>query len=113
MSASFAARSRATQHITFEETKCRGSPRASQMPWSGSLHKRTAHSACDSTIGQSLLGRRWERHVEQDRVENGAEDVVLALGKGAVADPHWLRPLVAGQLVAGRSQRRRLRLGPA
>lgn len=34
-SASVMARSSATQHITFEWTKCRGSPRTSQMPLSG------------------------------------------------------------------------------
>ena len=40
--------------------------------------------------------------VEQDRVEHRAEDVVLALVEGAVADPHRSRARVAGEVVAGR-----------
>ena len=48
--------------------------------------------------GQALRVAR----VEQDRVEHGAEDVVLALVEGAVADAHRARAGVAGELVAGR-----------
>ncbi len=40
--------------------------------------------------------------VEQDRVEHGAEDVVLALVVRAVADPHRLRARVAGEVVERR-----------
>ena len=40
--------------------------------------------------------------VEQDRVEHGAEDVVLALVEGAVADPHRAGARVAGEVVARR-----------
>ena len=40
--------------------------------------------------------------VEEERVEDGAEDVVLALVEGAVADPHRPRPGVAGELVERR-----------
>ena len=40
--------------------------------------------------------------VQQDRVEHRAEDVVLPLVEGAVADPHRARALVAGELVTGR-----------
>ena len=40
--------------------------------------------------------------VEQDRVEHRAEDVVLALVEGAVADPHRSRARIAGEVVAGR-----------
>ena len=40
--------------------------------------------------------------VEQDRVEHRAEDVVLALVEGAVADPHRPRAGVAGEVVARR-----------
>ena len=40
--------------------------------------------------------------VQQDRVEDGAEDVVLALVERAVADAHGPRARVAGQLVARR-----------
>ena len=63
MSASFAARSIATQHISFEDTYCRGAPRASQMPWSGSRQTRIAHSAWASTIGHSRRESRWLRSV--------------------------------------------------
>ena len=38
--------------------------------------------------------------VQQDRVQHRAEDVVLALVEGAVADPHRARAGVAGEVVA-------------
>ena len=38
--------------------------------------------------------------VQQDRVQRGAEDVVLALVEGAVADAHRARAGVAGEVVA-------------
>ena len=69
-------------------------------PWSGFLHTALAHSACDRTIGHSLLGERPECPVWEDRVEDRAEDVVLALVEGGVSDPHRSRPRVAGQLVS-------------
>ena len=73
------------------------------MPWSGSRQTFVAHSACDSTIGHSRRGSRCAvARVEQDRVEHGAEDVVLALVEGAVADPHRARAGVAGEVVARR-----------
>ena len=53
----------ATQHINFDETYCWGSPRASQMPWSGRRQTSVAHLAWDSTIGHSRPGRRWLRRV--------------------------------------------------
>ena len=40
--------------------------------------------------------------VQQDRVERGAEHVVLALVERAVADPHRARPCIAGEIVACR-----------
>ena len=41
-----------------------------------------------ATIGHSRRGRRWLRtRVQEDRVEHGAVDVVLALVERAVADP--------------------------
>src|SRR5204863_2674336 len=40
--------------------------------------------------------------VEQDRVEHGAEDVVLPLIEGAVADPHRPGARVTGEVVARR-----------
>ena len=48
--------------------------------------------------GQSLAAAR----VQVDRVQDGAEDVVLALVEGAVADPHRARPRIAGEVVEGR-----------
>ena len=45
---------------------------------------------------QSLAAAR----VEEDGVQHGTEDVVLALVEGAVADAHRLRARVAGELVA-------------
>ncbi len=38
--------------------------------------------------------------VQQDRVQRRAEDVVLALVEGAVADPHRARAGVAGEIIA-------------
>ncbi len=55
--------------------------------------------------GQELPGPQ----VQVDRVEQGAPDVVLVLRPGAVADPHGLRVVVAGEVV----ERRLLELGLA
>ena len=44
-SAKATARSRATQHISLEYKKSRGSPRTSQIPWSFSCQRRAAVSA--------------------------------------------------------------------
>ena len=44
-SARATARSRATQHISLEYKKSRGSPRTSQIPWSFSCQRRAAVSA--------------------------------------------------------------------
>ena len=71
------------------------------MPWSGSRQTLVAHSAC-------VLDERPEpprqalavAGVEQDRVERGAEDVVLALVERAVADPYGPCARVAGEVVA-------------
>jgi hypothetical protein len=46
--------------------------------------------------------------VEQDRVEHGAEDVVLALIERAVADPHRPGARVSGQVSSVDSVRSRL-----
>ena len=73
------------------------------MPWSG----------CCQTLRRALGLRLHDRpepprqpvalaRVLEDRVEHGAEDVVLLLVEGAVADPHRLRARVAGHVVAGR-----------
>jgi len=52
----------------------------------GSRHTPVAHWACDWTIGHSRRGSRsaaWQ--VQQDRVQYGAEHVVLALIERPVA----------------------------
>ena len=60
ISASRAPRSAATQHMSFEEVKCLGSPRISQIPRSGSRHFSIAVSTCFFSIGQMRSGR-WSR----------------------------------------------------
>ena len=73
------------------------------MPWSGSRQ----------TFGRALGLRLDDRpepsgepfavaRVEQDRVEHGAEDVVLALVEGAVPDPDRARAGVAREVVERR-----------
>ena len=56
--ASRAPRSAATQHMTLENVKCWGSPRISQMPWSGSRQHSSAVSTAWTTI-------RHERSLER------------------------------------------------
>jgi hypothetical protein len=53
-----APRSSATQQNIFEEVKCLGSPRTSQMPRSGSCQCSIAFSICATTIGQTRSDRR-------------------------------------------------------
>ncbi len=60
ISASRAPRSQATQHMTFDDVKCFGSPRTSQMPRSGWPQWAMASSTCFSMIGQIRSGR-WSR----------------------------------------------------
>ena len=77
-----------------------GSPRASQMPWSGRRQAcgrrlRLLEDDRRHLLGHALAGLR----VDVDRVEQGAVDVVLALLVGGVADPHRLRSDVAVQVV--------------
>ena len=85
-----------------------GPPRASQIPWSGSRQTLVAHSAWAWTIGQRRRGQALAvAGVHEDRVEHRSEHVVLALVKGAVADPYRARAGVAGQIVAERSVRSR------
>ena len=40
--------------------------------------------------------------VQQDRVESGAEDVVLALVEGAVTDPHGRCSRISGEVISSR-----------
>ena len=76
-------------------------PRASQMPWSGS--RQTLRRALGLRLDDRPQPPRQPlaaAGVQQDRVESGAEDVVLALVEGAVADAHRARAGVAGEIVA-------------
>ena len=59
MRARRAPRSAATQHITFDEVKCFGSPRTSQMPRSGSRQCSSAPSTCRRP--SATCGRRVGR----------------------------------------------------
>ena len=96
-----APRSTATQHITFDATKCCGSPRISQMPWSGSGRVSMAWS----TSAGDARPRRWRRSgrrcrwCDADRVEEHPPHVVLVLVERAVADAHRPRVAVAGEVV--------------
>ena len=73
------------------------------MPWSGLRQTRVAHSACDSTIGQSRRGKRSLRRVcNRIEFENCAEDVVLVLTEGGIAHANRTRTRVTRQVVARR-----------
>ena len=60
ISASRAPRSSATQHMSLEEVKCRGSPRTSQIPRSGLRQFASAASTWWTSSGQTLSGI-WSR----------------------------------------------------
>ncbi|WP_207543163.1 hypothetical protein, partial [Mycolicibacter heraklionensis] len=95
MSAIVDARSSATQHMSLEYKKCRGSPRISQMPWSGSPQRRAGIGAVDEEFATGAsAGMFGIELVDQAvcRAEQLTVDVELALPPGAVADPH--RPAV-------------------
>ena len=71
------------------------------MPWSGLRQTRCR------ALGLRLHDRPQPPRqplaaagVQQDRVQRRAEDVVLALVEGAVADPHGARAGVAGEILA-------------
>jgi hypothetical protein len=82
------ARSSATQHISLEWRKSRGSPRISQMPWS--FFPPPAGSGVGGG-GEELPGDRVEFAELVDQPLSGAEqlavDVELPLPPRAVADP--------------------------
>jgi hypothetical protein len=82
--------------MTFDEVKCWGSPRTSQIPRSGS---RQAAIACVDLLAEDLprrLGQPVARlRVQVDRVEQAPPHVVLLLGVGAVAHADRLGVLVA------------------
>ena len=83
---------------------------APQMPWSGSRHTATLHALGlrlderPESARQTLAAPR----VQEDGVEGGAEDVVLALVEGAVASAHGRRASVSAEV-----GQRRLRTGRA
>ena len=77
--------------MTFEDVKCLGSPRTSQMPRSGSRQCVIAFSTClhedrPEAVGQAVARLR----VQVERVEDRPPDVVLAVRVRAVADPDRL-----------------------
>ncbi len=73
------------------------------MPWSGFCHTFVAHSACARMIGHSRCGKPLAPScMDEDRVEDGAVDVVLPLVERAVADPDRTRPCIAGEFVERR-----------
>ena len=100
-SARSAPRAAATQHITLDAVKCLGSPRTSQIPWSGSRQCSSAAStkpASPSHTGATI----WPAapvELDVDGVEDHAPHVVLLLVPGAVADPDRPRTPVAGEVV--------------
>ena len=71
------------------------------MPWSGCFQTSVAHFACVSH-DRPQAPRQAIRAacVEQNRVEHRAEDVVLALVEGAVADSHRAGARIPGEVVA-------------
>ena len=93
-SASSIARSSATQHMSLEWRKWRGSSRTSQIPWSGSCHSAAAASAT-STRNSATAGRQLLHLVPQPvrRSQKLAVDVELPLVPGAIAHSH--RPALA------------------
>ena len=98
--ASRAPRSAATQHMTFENVKCCGSPRTSQIPRSGSRQTRERHlDGLDHDAPGALAQRVARAGVLEDAVHNGAQDVELDLVVGGVADAHGSAPGVAREVV--------------
>src|ERR1022692_1974143 len=92
------ARSKATQAMILECTKCRRGPRTSQMPSSGSLQCFSRNSSSCRTTAQVCLSKG--RPACLPRVNASmtlAVDVKLALVHGGVADPHGHGSLIAGQ----------------
>ncbi len=107
-SARATARSSATQHISLEYRKSRGSPRTSQIPWSFSCQRWAAVSASWTRkrlvagarsggaphLSGAASGPTRREAVEEvvgeavDGAEQFAVDVELALAPGAVADPN-------------------------
>ena len=83
--------------------KCSGSPRISQMPWSGSpacAMADSTNSATPSQTGLTIWAAPWPE-VDVDGVEDHPPDVVLVLVPGPVAHPHRPRVPPARQVVEG------------
>ena len=73
------------------------------MPWSGfSPDRGRALGLRLDDRPQPARETLAPARVQEDRVERGAEDVVLPLVEGAVADPHRARSCVAGEVVERR-----------
>ena len=86
--------------MIFDDVKCLGSPRTSQMPRSGSRQCVIACSTCLDEDRPEAVGQPVARlRVQVERVEDRAPHVVLAVRVGAVADPHRPRVLVAVEVV--------------
>ena len=93
-------RSTATQHMTFDATKCFGSPRISQMPWSGSANRSMAWSTNEADrFPDGGLDLSAPPLLDRHRVEEHPPHVVLVLVEGAVADAHRPRVAVTGEVV--------------
>ena len=91
-----------TQHMSFDDVKCFGSPRTSQIPRSGSGQSAIAASTCWTQERPHAFRQVVARlGVQIDGVEHRPPHVVLVLRVGAVADPDRARVLVAGQVVEG------------
>ena len=109
--------------MSFEYTKCRGSPRTSQMPWSCSCQRPRGgvgevdeeRRVARARVPVELLGEPVRR------VEQLAVDVELALVPRAVADPHrravaparQVRELALGEVVLAADAEHDLQVGAA
>ena len=121
-SASAIARSSATQHMSFEYTKSRGSPRTSQIPWSCSCQRAAAVSARSARNWRVVGAEAVELVREAVRgVEQLAVDVELALVPRAVADAHRravappgeVRQLALGEVALAADAEHDLQVGAA
>ena len=108
-----APRSAATQHMTFEEVKCFGSPRTSQMPRSGSRQLRERGlDLADQDRPDPLVEVVARLRVEVDRVEHARPTCRAGAGRrrrcrcGPAARPRT-RSGGRGSAPAARARRRR------
>ena len=86
--------------MSFDEVKCRVSPRTSQMPWSGSRQCAAACSTWREQDRPQLLGQLVPGlGVEVDGVQDRPPDVELQLVDRSVAYANGAGSLVAVQLL--------------